>query len=95
MSDQSVVCRMKCTAWLLFASSLLLVRRTLVIRAQRTHARQGANREPPPVTVKIPGQGIVLGKEVRHCYFISSNLLTFDLVGQDSFANLRKLNKRE
>ncbi|EZA47111.1 hypothetical protein DMN91_002701 [Ooceraea biroi] len=53
---------MRRATWLLFASSLLLVRRTLVIRAQRTYARQGVNREAP--TVKIPGQGTVFGKEV-------------------------------
>ncbi|XP_018304165.1 carboxylesterase 5A [Mycetomoellerius zeteki] len=53
---------MKHATWLLFASTLLLVQRTHVSRAQRTHARQGLNRENP--TVKIPSQGTVLGKEV-------------------------------
>ncbi|XP_018395216.1 PREDICTED: carboxylesterase 5A-like [Cyphomyrmex costatus] len=53
---------MKHATWLLFASTLLLVQRTHVSRAQRTHARQGLNRENP--TIKIPGQGTVLGKEI-------------------------------
>ncbi|XP_012215239.1 carboxylesterase 1C [Linepithema humile] len=53
---------MRCATWLLLASSLLLVQRTRVIRAQKSYARQGANRDNP--TVKIPGQGTILGKEV-------------------------------
>ncbi|KAL0124205.1 hypothetical protein PUN28_006200 [Cardiocondyla obscurior] len=53
---------MRRATWLLFVSTLLFVQRTHVSRAQRTHARQGLNRESP--TVKIPGQGVVLGKEV-------------------------------
>ncbi|XP_018364934.1 PREDICTED: carboxylesterase 5A-like [Trachymyrmex cornetzi] len=53
---------MKHATWLLFAFTLLLVQRTHVSRAQRTHARQGLNRENP--TVKIPDQGTVLGKEI-------------------------------
>ncbi|XP_071580393.1 fatty acyl-CoA hydrolase precursor, medium chain [Temnothorax nylanderi] len=53
---------MRRATWLLFVSTLLLVQRTHVSRAQRTHARQGLNRESP--TVRIPNQGIVLGKEV-------------------------------
>ncbi|KAG5331842.1 NLGNY protein, partial [Acromyrmex charruanus] len=53
---------MKHATWLLFAFTLLLVQRIHVSRAQRTHARQGLNRENP--TVKIPGQGTVLGKEI-------------------------------
>ncbi|XP_014482083.1 PREDICTED: carboxylesterase 5A-like [Dinoponera quadriceps] len=53
---------MRRTTWLLFALTLLLVQRTRVSRAQRSYARQGANRENP--TVKIPDQGTVLGKEV-------------------------------
>ncbi|EFN68706.1 Acetylcholinesterase [Camponotus floridanus] len=54
---------MRRATWLLFASVLLLVQRIHVIRAQRTHARQGSNRETT-TTVTIPGQGTVLGKEV-------------------------------
>ncbi|XP_012532823.1 carboxylesterase 5A [Monomorium pharaonis] len=53
---------MRRATWLLFASTLLLVQRIHVSRAQRTHARQGLNRESPTVT--IPSQGSVLGKEV-------------------------------
>jgi len=64
-ADQSAVCRMRRATWLLFASSLLLVQRILVTRAQRTSARQGVNRETS--TVNIPSQGTVLGKEVRYC----------------------------
>ncbi|KMQ89834.1 carboxylesterase 5a-like protein [Lasius niger] len=54
---------MRRATWLLLASVLLLVQRKIhVVRAQRTHARQGFNTRES-ATVTIPGQGTVLGKE--------------------------------
>ncbi|EFN79359.1 carboxylesterase 1C isoform X2 [Harpegnathos saltator] len=55
---------MRRATWLLFVLSLLLVQRTHVSRAQRNYARQGATSRENP-TIKIPGQGSVLGKEVN------------------------------
>ncbi|XP_070160657.1 carboxylesterase 5A [Polyergus mexicanus] len=54
---------MRRTTWLFFAS-VLLFQGIHVIRAQRTHARQGFNRDRETVTVTIPNQGTVLGKEI-------------------------------
>ncbi|XP_011643950.1 carboxylesterase 1D [Pogonomyrmex barbatus] len=79
---------MRRATWLLFVSTLIIIQKTHVIHSQRTHARQGSNRESNP-TVSIPGQGTVLGKEV----FISNILKVTQYLGipyaQPPLENLR------
>ncbi|XP_051174126.1 carboxylesterase 5A-like isoform X1 [Leptopilina boulardi] len=55
---------MKYTAWMVVALLQEIIFLGLIPHneSQRTHARQGIVREPP--TVRIPGQGVLVGKEV-------------------------------
>lgn len=66
------VCRMKCSAWLLFALlprlfAVLPVANCQIV-GQRIPVRQGLGREQP--IVRISGQGSVAGKEVRHDFIV-------------------------
>lgn len=82
---------MKYTAWMVVAllQELIFLGMLPVNESQRTHARQGIVREPP--TVKLPGQGVLAGKEVRITRddaSSSSDFLALECIAFYSFASL-------